>query len=153
MALPLLCIAGGVSLAGYGISCLAGHDENVAAATPPATLMNVAGSADEGSDMMKAALTPEKLEALKASGKRFAIVVFAPWCSVCKYFKGTFRKAVDAGVPLYSIDGDAHPDAVDGIEAFPTIVMYDEKGQEAKRHMGGMDVGPLRKFLLDKKQR
>lgn len=142
MALPMLCIAGGISLTGYGVSCLVkndNQDELSHQKKSPESLLET--------DMMKAALTPVQLGTKKKSGERFGLVVYAPWCSACKYFKGTFRNAVKAGVPLVAIDGNSYPDAVADIEAFPTIIVYDERGNEVKRHVGGMDVGPLKKFV------
>ena len=139
MALAVLFIVGGLGLAGYGLSSLQ-QDEAVPAKTETPT-----GASKVKREMMRVAITPERLTELQKANKSFLLVVFAPWCGACRYFSATFASAVQAGVSIYSLDGDAHASAVAGIRAFPTIIRYKD-GEEVERREGGMSVGELKKF-------
>lgn len=96
-------------------------------------------------------LTGDDLSQLKAeNGQVLAIDFGATWCGPCQKFHPTFDEAAAkySAVKFVYVDVDENPQAAEkyGVEAVPTIIVVDTKGNES-RYTGIDELLPSDKFF------
>jgi protein disulfide-isomerase-like protein len=85
-------------------------------------------------------------------GKRTIILYYVPWCGHCKNMMPEWQKLEqqhtdDPNVSVKKINCDEEPEKAqrDGVERFPTIILY--KGQEKEIYQGKRDTESLEQFI------
>lgn len=85
----------------------------------------------------------------------FTIVDFwAPWCAPCKRFRPAFHDVASRyqdRLRFGSCNVDENPQvaALLQIMSIPTLVLFDEDGNEAGRVVGAPDAGPFEEMIRD----
>jgi len=99
---------------------------------------------------MKELSSIEFEQLVKGSDKRVVVDFFATWCGPCKMLAPIFEKVAEDNpeIDFYKVDVDKCEDLARsfGIMSIPTLVCF-EKGEEVKRHVGGLGRGPLDSFV------
>lgn len=71
----------------------------------------------------------------------------ASWCTACQNLKNNLQEGDLDLVTI--IDADSQPNEVQaaGVRSIPTLIKYDEEGEEVNRHSGTMSRSQFLSFI------
>lgn len=96
-----------------------------------------------------------KGEGFAGSGNHKLVLYYADWCGHCKVFKPEYAKlgstqTIGAStVDIQMVNADSDKEAMKGVNVrgYPTVILYDPKGQVVEEYGGERTLQGLQLFL------